>query len=438
MSLTVTGRLYVSGASLWWVDADTTIDERRLAAPQSYKFTGATPSSSVFSAQPAGRIWVASGSGDTALYYSDAAGVTRFISGIKRGAATASPAGRIYVHRFNKAWTWEPIQPGTDLFWATYSGSTVTWYSVKNDTSIQPRVDLELNIATYGDKGIAIGLYEEGTANLKAANFDIVLNGPGVNWYSSSNCTGTDTVNAYFQNLNNVIIPAGVTVLYVCPDNGDGGNTTNTFFWTGSGTNPCPAVNILGTYTANSWRVEPYTAKNNPPTLRAYTGSTMTTSSQTLGGLYYTSSTNVNTVGSLYNQTYLWPDGTGLGSGSTGDTWILEPLSIGIDRVAISFSDLVCSGTEGNTSCGVGSGSCSGTCYPVATKGCCGTTIYDLATDFCCNNVLGQYAQNEFCCGGSIYVNDGINYTGLCCSGVACGPASTFCDNGVCDAGTQP
>lgn len=77
---------FVNGSKLKWTGA------------QTFEIQGAVPSSNPFSAQPSGRVWVASATSDTALYYSDENGTTRFIGGTDVGASSQAP-GRIFVTR---------------------------------------------------------------------------------------------------------------------------------------------------------------------------------------------------------------------------------------------------------------------------------------------------------------------------------------------------
>lgn len=430
MPLGITGRLYVSGSYLFWEDAETTIDERRNAAPQAYKFTGALPTDgNLFAGQPSGRIWVS----NHLLYYSDAAGVTRFIQGIKRSVASSSPAGRIYAHRYNKAQSWEPIQPATDLFWVGVSASSNVWYSVRNDTSLNP-AEIKVGISNYGDKGIIVSLLDpDNLASLKESNFDIRIQGGGIVWYTSSNCTTAGIGNTYEQWLD-VLIPKGQTAVYQCPDTGNGGSGI-TYYYYPSQSNGCPAVNIGNSQTSNSWKVFPYIAGNpagGTMLLGAYTGSTYSGTGYTPGGQYYISSQSQTINGTFHYQAYN-------ASYGASNTWEMYPLALGIDRVTMAYEGLACSGTGGGGGCGAGSGSCNGTCYPLATKGCCGTTIYDLATQGCCGTTAYTFDGTQLCCGSSLFTY-GPGYYSICCGITACAwvDGNEVCVNGTCQNGSQP
>lgn len=438
----VTGRLYVSGSCLWWEDADITIDQRRKPAPQPYKFVGALPRSidgDVFAGQPPGRIWV---SGEY-LHYSDTAGTTRFLYGEKRNETTQSPPGRVYVNRRLKAQTWEPQQPGTDLWWVGISGSKNVWYSVRDETSLIP-ADIVLNMTNYGDKGMVVSLYNpDNLALLKPSNFDIRIIGSGMLWYSSSNCTGTPEIDAYEQRLD-VLIPKGTTAVYVCPDNFNGGDGKSYYYFP-SQSNGCPAVNIINSYPAKSWKVLPYiaghTGDGGGMLLGAYTSSTFSALEYkaTTASIYYTSSQSTTTEGTFHRQAY----SSSVLAPITSNTIEFTPISLGIDRVTISYEGTICTDAGGSGGCNPGSGSCGGNCYALASEGCCGTTIYNLSVNACCGTTIyDPFDTTKLCCGGSLFTK-GPGFYSICCGGAnACawvlGPDFDECVDGVCVNGSQP
>lgn len=103
------GRIYVSGARLYWQNRTGTI---------TYSIQGVRPTNaSLFSGQLSGKIWVASDTADLALYYSDELGTTRFIPGVQLGDSSA-PVGTVTTRGF-------PCPDDTlgdyapDIYWVT-------------------------------------------------------------------------------------------------------------------------------------------------------------------------------------------------------------------------------------------------------------------------------------------------------------------------------
>lgn len=376
MPVGITGRIYVSGSNLWWEDNEFTVDSRRNPAPQGYRFTGALPNPSIFSGQPAGRIWVASGSGDTSLYYSDAAGVTRFIAGRKRGSATSVPLGRVFAQRKNKVRFTEPLQPATDLYWTALSGSTVTYFSAKNDTSLDPLdATLKLTVEAGGGRPAIVG---ELTRPL---NFDLHVFGPIATFYSSSNCSSP--LESYSVTTD-IVIPAGRTITFQCFDYEVGTGTTARYASASTG---CGVFNPpLCNGDCDSWQ---FSDKDNSGgsscTLGAFTGSSVpygTTSAYTLGGQYYTSSASEFTtaLGGVTNS----------GGSGSAEFW-----SHGIDEVEVYLYNLNCIGAGASPppapfSCPSGQYQCGGSTL------CCDNT------DSCCS-----YNGTNYCCPDGTFCNPG-------------------------------
>lgn len=122
-------RIFVSGSNLQWLDT---------VGLATRSVCGAIPNPipSGFSGQAVGRVWVAQEALDNGLYYSDAAGQTRFLSGIYRGELFNSPAGRVFTMK-------NDCTPIADLWWTTPSASSVLAWSVRSEAYAEPvRIDL--------------------------------------------------------------------------------------------------------------------------------------------------------------------------------------------------------------------------------------------------------------------------------------------------------
>lgn len=377
MPLGITGRIYVSGSSLWWEDNESTVDDRRNPPPQGYRFTGALPSPSIFSGQPAGRIWVTSGSGDTALYYSDAAGVTRFIPGRKRGPAAGIPLGRIFAQRKNKVRFSEPLQPATDLYWTALTGSSTYYFSAKNDMSLDPlEAVLRLTVESGGGRNAIVAELT------RALNFDVKVTGPIGTIYSSSNCS--EPLQAYDM-ATDIVIPAGRTIVFQCFEGPFGGVKY------ASASTQCPTFTAGGSSICNgdcdSWKFSDLdNTTAGSCTLGAFTGSTVpfgSTSTYTLGGQYYTSSASDfrTALGGVTNS----------GGSGSAEFW-----SSGIDELEVYVYNLNCVG--------------SGAAPPPPPFSC---------------------PSGQFQCGGGTLCCDN---DATCCSdaGYYCCPNGTFCNGGTC------
>jgi hypothetical protein len=105
-----TGRIYVNGSKLFWANETGT---------RTYSFQGALTTSSIFTAQPAGRVWVASATTDLFLYYSDELGVTRFIQGTDIGVAGSAAVGTISVQSFPCPDDVAPGEYAPDIHWVS-------------------------------------------------------------------------------------------------------------------------------------------------------------------------------------------------------------------------------------------------------------------------------------------------------------------------------
>jgi hypothetical protein len=148
-------RVYVKGDRVAWIDPYTTTERTLLGAIPS-------PIPAGFSGQPSGRIWVASDHRDSALYYSDSTGTTRFITGITRAFTSAASVGRIYGNTTQCAFA------ASDLWWVTPSGSAGIALSARSEGFRElPNITL---LAIYNGA--------EGSASLQSsipAPFDITL-----------------------------------------------------------------------------------------------------------------------------------------------------------------------------------------------------------------------------------------------------------------------